>query len=167
MVVTALSALVIILAAYDCSKALASKRYLSAINFALFIVGFSYLCWLTDNPWVRMAAFVASWHFTMHPDGAIDHATEFTYSDKPLDAVFRPRETIKVQWRGDKQWAITNGLNDVYNREGFWEREPRPSARTEDFKKRARWTLYEALRTAPTLVGKEFNFKDYPTEDDE
>ena len=39
-------------------------------------------------------------------------------------------------------WAVTNGF-EVLNKNGQWEWEPQPSSRTDDFKKRTRFSSPE------------------------
>lgn len=67
-----------------------------------------------------------------------------------LDLLKRSRrfnfgERVSIQWRDEGRWAICDEFGEVYNRNGEWEREPANSSRTDDFLKRARYSLKEAL----------------------
>jgi hypothetical protein len=58
---------------------------------------------------------------------------------------------IRVEWRGDNDWAVTDtGL--CLNNSGEWEYEPPPSSRSEDFLTRCRFSLEEAIKRASTEV---------------
>ena len=78
------------------------------------------------------------------------HATEFTF---PADAPPVPG-SVKVQRRYDApssdSWAITR-LFDVWDGQA-WVYEPQPSNRTDDFKRRTRFPLSEAVAIAQQLA---------------
>ena len=58
---------------------------------------------------------------------------------------------LKAEFRGNDTWAITN-IGTCLNRDGHWEYEPRPSNRTDEFLKRTRFTLNEALEKLATMT---------------
>ncbi len=67
---------------------------------------------------------------------------------------------FKIEWRAPGRWAVLKGswssgsssAAQVYNREEKkWEYEPSPSSRSDDFKKRTRYDLDEAVSIATDL----------------
>lgn len=56
----------------------------------------------------------------------------------PVAYEFTDVPDVRIEWRGVNSWAVIRA-GDVLTRDGRWEREPRPSNRTEEFKVNARW----------------------------
>lgn len=80
---------------------------------------------------------------------------EVTAWPGPADAVNRSHYVLLVEWRGNDNCCVTDGFG-CYRADGNREYEPLPSSREDDFIKRTRFPLDEALelarRIAPTMT---------------
>lgn len=54
---------------------------------------------------------------------------------------------LRVEWRGAGTWAVVDA-GHCLNKDGRWEYEPLPSARSDGFVQRCRFSLPDALRLA-------------------
>lgn len=63
---------------------------------------------------------------------------------------------VYIESRGYGHWAISH-CSSVLARDGYWEYEPFPSSRTQDFIKRTRWNsaqeAFEFFRSRPNAKG--------------
>jgi hypothetical protein len=85
------------------------------------------------------------------PEGVV----KFRVAGDPLAA--RPREEVYVheaiQRDGTRLWKVQNGLDSVLNADGWFEWEPQPSSRDDDFIARTRFpTFADALARAREWV---------------
>lgn len=60
---------------------------------------------------------------------------------------YSPEALSRSGAQGDL-WSVTNGGRSCLNSDLEWEYEPSPSGRTEDYKKRNRFSLDECFRMA-------------------
>lgn len=70
-----------------------------------------------------------------------DYATEYTFG------------MYKIAWRREELWAITDGNYNYDKVKKGWVYEPRPSSRTDEFIKRCRFGLLEAIKIIEELTG--------------
>lgn len=84
-------------------------------------------------------------------DAIVDPATLLAMAVKfEIDA---PRR-VYVEKRGDGKWAVTCS-GEVLSDDGSWEYEPMPSGRSEDFIKRTRFDLADAITRATESLRSE------------
>lgn len=83
----------------------------------------------------------------------LDHATEFQFLLFPEGhEYFDIAElSVSVEWRGPDSWAVKarGSCRDV---DGVAEWEPQPSGRTDEFKRRFRFSRDEAVRIARDVI---------------
>lgn len=90
-------------------------------------------------------------------------ATAYSYSIFPIGHDWRRHFEIKVEWRGQGRYAITDG-HCCLGRDGEWDYEPLNSERTDEWLDEHRFTLEEAqelaAKVAPTLKIKDLTALD-------
>lgn len=79
----------------------------------------------------------------------IPFITEYRFGDE-RDVV--NRSAIYIQYRGSNLYAVTNKSGEVLNNNNKWE--PSPSNRDDDFLKRTRFDLKEALLRGEEIYKK-------------
>ena len=77
-------------------------------------------------------------------------ATEYTFGMN--NKKIHPIDRIVVCFRGNNKWSVALGRDGfVYNTNDKWEYDLSPSERDDDFIKRTRYKLEEALKIASKL----------------
>lgn len=78
---------------------------------------------------------------------AVATVTEYLVSCLPLDDINASGFTITVAWRGGDLWAVVRHTACL-NKDGYWDYEPIPSERTDEWIAEHRFELATALRLA-------------------
>jgi hypothetical protein len=79
--------------------------------------------------------------------------TRYEVSCLPPDDVNAHHFTVRVEWRGDDRWCVTDGHNCL-GKDGDWDYERLPSNRTDEWLATHRFDLDTALALAKDFAPK-------------